>query len=326
MTPKAVLLPRLLSALVLLGCGGRIAESTQAEPQSLCDLPGADRAKLPIRLAEFGVSDAMAVSRHGVYLAQSAGDARLVRVPRLGGAPVTLGQELFYVKIRSDGDETYVIARGFAGGGSKLLHATADDRLSTLDADLKGADDLLVTPSRLYVADSYTNVLYGYDRDGGRRTVIAENASGVLFASDGTDVYYLGTTELGAGLFRLREDDSSELVWGGLLGGPHRLLFSEGLLYAAGGGIRAFDLGASIVTSVAEASGGIEEFVRLGKDFYFTAGNNSGGGLYRVPVTGGTPELLDSDLGWGGLATDGSAVYYDGGDVALVHCPEPEDA
>jgi len=96
-------------------------------------------------------------------------------------------------------------------------------------------------------------------------------------------------------------------------------------LYAAGSGIRAFDLGASIETIVAEGPAGIEEFVRLGENFYVTVGNNAGK-LYRVSVTGGTPELLDSDLGWGGLATDGSAVYYDGGDVALVYCPEPEDA
>ena len=100
------------------------------------------------------------------------------------------------------------------------------------------------------------------------------------------------------------------------------LFVDGGLVYAAGNGISAYDPEAGLETLVSDEPSGIQQMVRVGESLFVTAGL-SWGTLSRVPLGGGEPELIDRDLGWGGLATDGRALYYDGGSVALVRCPDP---
>jgi hypothetical protein len=286
----------------------------------LCDLPGARGALLPIELAAVGVSDAIGVNPYGVYLAESAGFGRLFRVPLMGGMKTQLADNLFYVQIRTGGDDAYLTTQGFAGAGSALYRITRAQALVTLDVDLKGANDLALTTTRLFVADGSTKAIYSYDRAGHGRKMVAENVSDPRLAVDGETLYYFASTTAGPAVFRLNGDGSSTVAWGGDLGRPARLLFSEGLLYAAGEGIRVYDLETHVATTISDGPGGIQELVRVGDRFYFTAGDNLGK-LLRVPVSGGAPEILDEGLGWGGLATDGEAVYYDGGPDARVLCP-----
>jgi len=307
---------------VLAGCGGRVHQAGSGDAQSICDFRGAADTELPLELTRFG-SFAMGATSRGVYLAESLGEARLVRAPRTGGPFTVLGSNLFYVQIRTSGDDVYVISQGFAGGLSALYRLGPDDRLLTLDADLKGANDLVITPAHLYVADGYSKVLYRYDRNGRAKQQIATDIGTAHLVADGETLYYLANGEERIGLYRLESDLSSTLIRGDLLNSPERLFFLNGLLYGAGSGIHAYDLAALTDTPLASGQFHIDDIVRLGDTFYFTSGMFEGD-FERVPVAGGTSEVLAQNLGYGGIATDGVSVFYDSGTSALAYCPTSE--
>jgi hypothetical protein len=314
----------LAGGVLLLGCGGKARELGKPGVESICAFPGANDAGLPLEVARFG-SEAMGAGSRAVYLAESMGEGRLVRAPRRGGAFTLLGANLFYVEIRTDGADVYVIAQGFAGAGSALYRVSAAEELELLDAELKGASDLVVTPTRLYLSDGLTGSVYRYDRSGRGRTVVAADVGTAHLAADGETLYYLAASDARTGLYRLEADLSSTLVWGGPLRSPARLFFHDGLLYAAGAGIHAFDLEAQQESAVCDTPNGINDVVHIDDTFYFTTGIFQGD-LARVPVTGGLPEILASKLGYGGIASDGVSVFYDSGSSALAFCPPAAEA
>lgn len=313
---------RLLAALAvaLTGCGGESSAPGSSPAASPCDIPGARNARLPLEIAEFDGNDSLGATPDALYLAESAGYARVARVSPLGGTPEVLGASLFYVVFRTRGSDAYFVTAGFAGSGSALYHIPEGGGLVTLDADLKGANDLAVTDTHLFVADGYTGSVYRYSRDGADRTVVAENAGKPLLATDGVTTYYLATSPSGDGLYRVEADGSSTFIAGDAFGAATRLLLFDGTLYAAGGAITAYDMNRSIVQEISTTPAAIQELVRVGDDFYFSAGD-SDGTLMRVPVAGGTPEALAEHLGWGGLATDGISIFYGGRSDVRVYCP-----
>jgi hypothetical protein len=317
--PGGSLVRWLALAGALAACGGESSTRGTPAPRSPCEIPGARTAELPLEIAKFELNDAFGVTPHALYLAESAGTARVARVSPLGGTPEVLGSDLFYVVFRTLGTDTYFVTQGFAGRDSALYRIPDGGGLSKLDADLKGASDLAVTSTHLFVADGYTGTVYRYSRSGGDRTVIAENAGTPLLATDGTAVYYLATDSAGSSLYRVEADGTSTLVWGGF-GPATRLLLFDGIVYAAGASISAYDLNRSLELQVSTTPAYIQEIVRFGDDFYYTDGSDHGR-LLRVPVAGGTPTLLDDQLGWGGLATDGISIFYGGNEDVRVYCP-----
>ena len=164
-----------------------------------------------------------------------------------------------------------------------------------------------------------------YDRNGKGRTLVADQVGTAHLAADGETLYYLAASTERTGLYRLESDLSSTLVWGSPLSSPSRLFFLDGLLYSAGLGLHTYDLAAQRESTVFDLPSGVDDVVRIDDTFYFTTGIFQGD-FGRVPVSGGTAEILATELGYGGIASDGISVFYDSGSAALAFCPPTEEA
>ena len=261
-----------------------------------------------------GLSDpyAMGGDATSLFVGQLDTNKALLRLPKAGGAAVNLVESVDFAEYLVVQEDTVF----YSTEGSVSAVPTAGGPVTVLTGAF-GAAGLAVTKDRIFVAEYFADRLVAIDRATLEKDELQGDVSGIYRVAVAQGGVFF--TSFLDGVYRHELSTGQLSVVGEELGSPRAVLaFHDDLYFTVPGSqtIHRLNAGASTPTLVADLSSlgvFVEALVTDGEHLYTTVlTGNKTGLVVRVPLGGGTPEVVTDQAGSSpsALVVDEDCVYW----------------